>query len=103
MFVSSDNCDGAVVPAAMCSRQSSPPKAIVDASPLQPAMDRNKECKSGRCGALSSRFREFAGITVTYSYNEHLGRILIRSRVRRIIVEVIRSSSSGAVLAALIR
>ena len=26
------------------SRQS-PPKAIVDTSPLQPAMDKNKECK----------------------------------------------------------
>ena len=26
------------------SRQS-PPKAIVDSSPLQPAMDKNKECK----------------------------------------------------------
>lgn len=23
----------------------SPPKAIVDSSPLQPAMDKNKECK----------------------------------------------------------
>lgn len=27
------------------NRQTSPPKAIVDSSPLQPAMDRNKECK----------------------------------------------------------
>lgn len=26
-------------------RQTSPPKAVVDSSPLQPAMDRNKECK----------------------------------------------------------
>lgn len=26
-------------------RQQSPPKAVVDSSPLQPAMDRNKECK----------------------------------------------------------
>lgn len=26
------------------NRQTSPPKAIVDSSPLQPAMDRNKEC-----------------------------------------------------------
>lgn len=35
---------GASFTNAMNIRQS-PPKAVVDSSPLQPAMDRNKECE----------------------------------------------------------
>lgn len=39
------NFDGAALATATSSRQTTPPKAVVDTSPLQPAMDRNKECK----------------------------------------------------------
>lgn len=43
-------------PSAMGSRRQSqsPPKAIVDASPLQPAMDRNKECKCLVCSVRAA-------------------------------------------------